>query len=1046
MPGWRRDLRLAVLVTVVVQLWPAAAAAERLALRKFSTADGLANDYIADIFRDSRGFLWFSTREGLSRFDGTRFTSYGTADGLRAATVNCVLETRSGALFVGTNGGGVARLNADGGRSGHDRPLFEHYDVGPDVFSARVNVLFEDRSGRVWAGTDGGLFWIDSDKAHGAFRPMALPPVAGSTGGVAAIAEDRDGSLWIGASAGIVRRLPDGRLVQYDVQPVARSGAGVLVFDHQQRLWAGLFSGIAVIEAEPVSVFAGGSALTVRTLRPGVALARGSDGGPGVRWITTADGLPHERIASMLVTGDGHVWVGTVDGVAEFAGDRVRTVTTRQGLPDGFVAAIAEDHAGNVWFGTLSGAARLIRHGLVTYDTSDGLSSVRIQALGEDASGRLSLITNDYVVNRFDGTRFSSVRPSLPDDATCNWTCPFGYLDTAGDWWLLTTRGLYHFAGAGFGRLGSTAPVIVYPSRNGSTTDNIFRLFEDRSRDVWIGGFNGEVSRWNRATGAWRAYAETDGLPPLARAVSRASAFAQDRSGSVWVGFYEGGVARFRGGRFESFGPSDGVPGGFITAISTDGAGRIWIGTNERGLARVDDPAAPRPRFVPVTVAQGLASNNVRCLTEDRWGRTYVGTSRGIDRIDPVSGSVQHYTMGEGLASDFVTSAFRDRRGTLWFGTVSGLSRLDPIAPDESADAPASGPVLIGAVRLRGVPQPLSELGEVAPAAMRLAPDQNQIEIDYFAVSFSSDRPVRYQYRLEGSDPDWSPATDLRRVNYARLAPGSYRFMVRAVRSDGAMSQPATVRFSILPPIYLRWWFMAMAATMVAGIAVAAYRVRVRQLLRLERVRARIATDLHDDIGASLSQIAILAEVARQRSERDLPSAGDPLTRIAETSRGLVDSMSDIVWAVNPEADSLSDLVHRMRRFAEDTLGPSDVELTFRAPAGGEDLRMGPDIRREILLILKESVTNIAKHARCTTVTIDFECDRQRLRLRIVDDGVGFDPANATDGNGVASMRRRVKALGGTLAVESSAGAGTRIDLTLDRRRLHGDAGGLLQP
>jgi signal transduction histidine kinase len=342
-----------------------------------------------------------------------------------------------------------------------------------------------------------------------------------------------------------------------------------------------------------------------------------------------------------------------------------------------------------------------------------------------------------------------------------------------------------------------------------------------------------------------------------------------------------------------------------------------------------------------------------------------------------------------------------------------------------------------------GVAQTVSEVGEVAPASVTMSPDRNQIEIGFFGFSFEVGAPLRYQYRLEGAQADWSAPTDLRRVNYARLAPGGYRFIVRAVRADGAVStSPAGVSFRVLPPFYARWWFITLVAATVGAAALVLYRARVAQLLRVERVRARIATDLHDDIGASLSQIAILAEVARERLSHPPPgpapaesAAAEPLARIAETSRGLVDSMSDIVWAINPEVDSLSDLVHRMRRFVEDTLGAGDVEVVFRAPESAADLRLGADVRREVFLILKESVTNIAKHAHATRVAIDVESDRRRVWLRIADDGRGFDPGVATDGNGVASMRRRVAALGGRLVIESAPGRGTTITLDIQRQR-----------
>jgi signal transduction histidine kinase len=505
-----------------------------------------------------------------------------------------------------------------------------------------------------------------------------------------------------------------------------------------------------------------------------------------------------------------------------------------------------------------------------------------------------------------------------------------------------------------------------------------------------------------------------------------ASAFVEDAAGNLWVGFYDGGLARFRNGRFRMFTAAEGVPAGLVTALHADAAGRVWIGTNQSGLTRIDSPAADEPAFTAVPPSRSL---NVRCLTEDRWGRIYAGTSRGIFRIDPASSRVEHFGTGEGLASEFVTTALRDAHGTLWFGTINGLSRFEPVADVPGAATVEPSRVHISALRVRGVPQPVSELGDLEAQPLTLAPDQNQLEIEFFAIAFNSAEPLKYQYRIDGIDQDWNPTTELRSVNYGRLPSGSHRFQVRSVRSDGIPSAaPATVSFTVLLPVYARWWFISTVALLTGAAVLALYRARLAQLLRVERVRARIATDLHDDIGASLSQIAILAEVAQRpgQGENGLVS---PLARIAETSRGLVDSMSDIVWAINPEVDSLSDLVHRMRRFAEDTLSADDIDLTFREPAIGQDPRLGPEIRREIFLILKESVTNIAKHAACKHVTIELEADRRRLRLRVTDDGHGFDPEQKTDGNGVSNMRRRVTALGGRLTIQSKPGRGTTIEL-----------------
>ena len=206
--------------------------------------------------------------------------------------------------------------------------------------------------------------------------------------------------------------------------------------------------------------------------------------------------------------------------------------------------------------------------------------------------------------------------------------------------------------------------------------------------------------------------------------------------------------------------------------------------------------------------------------------------------------------------------------------------------------------------------------------------------------------------------------------------------------------------------------------------------------MRTERLRSRIATDLHDDIGASLSQIAILAEVARRRAEQTGPGVAEPLASIAATSRDLVDAMSDIVWAVNPRTDSLSDLTHRMHRFAEETLGGADIALQFTAPPDDVDLKIGADLRRELYLILKESVNNIARHSGASHAVVELTLARHELRLVISDDGRGFDPAVSVDGNGIASMRKRAAAFGGVFAIESTAGRGTRVTLAANLRGL----------
>jgi signal transduction histidine kinase len=312
------------------------------------------------------------------------------------------------------------------------------------------------------------------------------------------------------------------------------------------------------------------------------------------------------------------------------------------------------------------------------------------------------------------------------------------------------------------------------------------------------------------------------------------------------------------------------------------------------------------------------------------------------------------------------------------------------------------------------------------------------VQIDFVGLSFAPGESLRYQYQLVGADRDWSAPTDQRAVNYANLAPGRYRFLVRAVNSDGVASPtPATMMFTILRPVWQRWWFILLMTVLVGLVILVLYRYRLAQALKLERVRTRIATDLHDDIGASLSQMALLTEIIKQQHAVTNPEALRMLTQVADTSRRLVDTMSDIVWSVDPRRDTLSHLAQRIERFAASALGAKGIAWDLQTPAE-DTFKLTPDQRRHIYLIFKEAITNIARHAECTSAWLAINLRDHQLEAEIRDDGRGLDGARASDdwrpaggGHGLENMRARAAELRGQLQIESAAGQGTRLILSI---------------
>lgn len=289
---------------------------------------------------------------------------------------------------------------------------------------------------------------------------------------------------------------------------------------------------------------------------------------------------------------------------------------------------------------------------------------------------------------------------------------------------------------------------------------------------------------------------------------------------------------------------------------------------------------------------------------------------------------------------------------------------------------------------------------------------------------------LRYQYHLEGTGAAWSRPTEERHVKSGNLLSGTNRSLVGTVTTAGVVSaKPASLAFTIAPRLYERWWLRALLLTLVAAIIYALHRYRLMQLLEMERLRTRIATDLHDDIGSTLSQIAILSEMASRgiRKQEQL----ELLSEIAHLSRESVDSMSEIVWAIDPGQDRLEDLCHRMRRFANDLFTSNGTHVQFRAPEGEQNLELGAEMRRQIFLIFKETLHNAARHSGCTEVEIDLGVQKGLLELMLRDNGKGFDAENVQKGHGLLSIEQRAKELRGHIIVDSAPGRGTSIYISM---------------
>ena len=683
---------------------PALACAQQLPIKTYTIADGLVNNRISRIVRDSRGYLWFCTENGLSRFDGHSFTNYTTAQGLPDNEVDDILETRSGVYWIAT-GKGLCRYNPKGLPRPQQpglppaNPMFVVYLPDGDRMGSAIKSLYEDRAGTLWVGTWRGLYRLEQVGDQAQFRhiELGMPTSEPQNQVVRNILEDRQGALWLTSDSGLYRRSPDGTVERFTRKHgLASERLLGLLEDRQGRLWVGdRNGGLCLLVATP------------HASRPVVD-----------RLYTSKDGLGCIRVGALYESADGRFWIGTDCGLAELLGDadkarrNISMALSSKELTDPQVWSLAEDGHGNLWVGTATGAVKVIRGGFTTYTEADGLGSRYVCSVMETAAGELYVLTKgpqQTFLNRFDGKRFFAHKLNLPNQGHPV-DCGHCLQDSEGRWWMTTAGELLRFP--------KTVQVDEWARLRPQAFDpgagargDVFGIYEDRRGDLWI-STRGRLRllRWDRRAAAVHSYLEAEGLPP---AGTVANLFAEDQDGNLWIGFGEAGLVRYANARFERFTAADWLPAGPVRSLFVDSKGRLWIACGRGGLARIDDPAASRPRVTTYTMAEGLSSNRVRSIVEDDWGRLYIGTDQSLDRLDPATGRIKHFTTTDGLANNHVTFSFRDSHGALWFGADTGLSRHVPES-DASSAAPRCADQSAPGLR-----QSLSGLGSGRSAAAR---------------------------------------------------------------------------------------------------------------------------------------------------------------------------------------------------------------------------------------------------------------------------------------------------------------------------------------
>jgi signal transduction histidine kinase/ligand-binding sensor domain-containing protein len=968
--------------------------------------DGLPDNRVYGLVQTPDGYIWIATpTTGLSRFDGFRFTEFPSSN------------------FVAAPNRGILAMTGDG------------------------------HGGLRLAMERGAIVSLNGRQIQAFLANRDVPDLAPFN-----IVEDGEKSLWISYRTGQICRIKDGKVTVFseaDGLPATNSICS-LACDRNGQIW--------FAKGTEAGVFRSGRFRTLLRVEPPARVAAARDGGVWICYGShlfkfTEGGKPEDlgmftpRFSSseppvLLEDHGGAVWIGTTfSGLFRFNGSSFEKIPTTYSI----ILNLIEDTQGNIWVGTDGGGLNRVRPRAVELQTADtGLPFEVVQSITEDTNLVVWAVTQNGALVRQIGGQWVP----LPAESGLHENASVVCATPSGDVWIGTrTRELFCWR---------TNGLFKPPGFEHIRGQTVMTLLAAKSGDLYLSETtpNG-VERYRNG------HLEPLDTPPDTSPLDIRSirAVAEDAAGNVWFGSSKGLLMRVEGDRLTD---ETKLIGGTPLSIrclyaTTDGA--LWIGFSGFGAGRLKDG-----HFKLFSAKEGLHDEYISQILADDKGWLWFGSGSGIFKVrqgdleEVAEGRalrVQsvHYGATEGLAGlqanmGVAPMALRASDGRLWMPTRTALAFIDPDRLGENLQSP---PILLtrvsagdrtlawygGALPVTNVMGPgtidLSDPG----AALKLPPDHRRLEFEFTAPSFIGSENIRFRYRLHNVDEGWVESTT-RSNSYPRLDDGSYSFEVAACNNEGIWSQStAALKISVSPFFWKTWWFRSLAIALFTGCIVAVVRyvsfrrlrlklLHLEQQAALHQERARIAKDIHDDLGANLTQIALLGDLASQdRTQPD--KAGEHVAKISVTARQLIKSLDEIVWAVNPSNDTLAHLIDYTGQFALDFLRVAGIRCRLDFPEQAPAREVSTDVRHDLFLIVKEALNNIVKHSRATEVWLRIQATDSLLRIAVEDNGCGFDhPPDRPGADGLLNMRARAAEIGGNCRIESRGGDGTKVIVELD--------------
>jgi len=954
------------------------------------TDDGLPESSVNTILETRDGYLWVGTQAGVARFDGVHFTVFDHTNtpALHDDYIVDLVEDPQGTLWIATSNGGVTTFR-DG--------IFSHVDA----IGARAGLaLAVDVDGSVWIGGYGGLTHIKNGKVIKTYT------IADGLSGdlVRRLVVDKDGSLWI-ATAGGLNRLIHGKIEAYSIKDGLPSNDVInLYIDTDDTLW-------------------------VQTQSPEIVRRIQGRFEP---W--KMQGMSGTTVGMLEDRNENFWFASATEGLLRVSGQQVSRFATKDGLSSDLVSCLYEDREGNLWVGTNEGGLDRFHDGtFTTYAKEEGLSADQTYSVIEDHAGDI-WVTTAAGLNRLHGNhvRVFTTADGLPANST--WSL---WEDHKQDLWVGTSNG-------GLARMMHGRFIQALPSRDGLPGYMVGGILDDSTDRFWFSTRGGGLVRY--ADGQTHLYSRANGL-----LTNFIYSMAEDLKGTLWVGTSDG-LDSIRDDHIQSH-TTKGLSDAVALTLHVDAKNTLWIGTFGRGLFRLENG-----HFTRYTTDQGLPDNTINNILEDSAGNLWIGSNKGIFRLsrhdlDAVAaGTIQTvkplvFGKADGMKSSETNAGsqpagWRARDGRLWFPTIRGVVVVNPARLFLSDRQP-----------IARVEQMLADEADVNLAApIRLAPGTRRLEIRYTAPNLSAPERTQFRYRLDGFDEQWIPGGIQRVAQYTNLSPGHYTFHVSASADTGRWGdQEGTVNFDVLPQFYQTWWFRLLGALAVILMLLGIYRLRVNWLHARAAVleeRHRMAGEIHDSLAQGFSGVIFQTEAALLRMKRVHITTRGHVESARDLARSSLQEARSSIWNLSPPTSDRKSLLESLSVIARQLTGGRVDELDIHS--SGTTWIMQSEAQHHVVLIVQEAVSNAVQHANPRKISIDLHYNSDSLLVQVMDDGTGILTNTSEQpgrGFGLKNMRHRSDCLGAKLEVTSEVERGTTVSLYVPRpgaltrlwRRLRGN-------